>query len=77
MARQPSRTSNRVRPSIDYKTFGMGTSDIVGNTDYNEFSGNAANAGKLPGGRKISGLKVNDVVYKNCCEFFKRIKESP
>jgi len=52
----------------------MGTSDIVGNTDYNEFSGNATNAGKLPGGRKISGLKVNDVVYKNCCEFFKELR---
>jgi hypothetical protein len=65
-----------VRPSIDYKTFGMGTSEIVGGSDYNEVIGNAANAGKLPGGKKISGLKVNDVVYKNCCDFFKRIKES-
>jgi len=55
----------------------MGTSEIVGGSDYNEVIGNAANAGKLPGGKKISGLKVNDVVYKNCCDFFKRIKESP
>jgi hypothetical protein len=54
----------------------MGTSEIVGGSDYNEVIVNAANSGKLPGGKKISGLKVNDVVYKNCCDFFKRIKES-
>lgn len=37
--RQPSRTSNRVRPNINYTNLNQGTGEVSANMDYNEVSG--------------------------------------
>lgn len=67
--RQPSRTSNRVRPNINYTNLAQGTGEVSGSIDYREPQG------KVPT-KKLTGLKVNQEVFKKCLDFFHKIQEA-
>jgi len=63
LARQPSRTSGRARPNVNYTTMAAGTGEISANLDYNEVSGQNLGGGKNSGQRP-KGVKVNHEILK-------------
>ena len=53
IARQPSRTSGRPRPNVNYTTMAAGTGEISASLDYNNEA-----QGKNQG-QKLKGIKIN------------------
>lgn len=62
--RQPSRTSNRPRPNINYTNLATGTGEV------------SEPQGKEIPPKKLTGLKVNQEIFKKCVEFLKKLRES-
>lgn len=71
LSKQPSRTSNRPKATVNYNSMLAGTSEV---TNFDQQANNAAANAKLVQQKK--NRKRNEEIFKLVNEFMFRIKES-